>query len=63
MSRPASASSSARVYASYSSAAVRAIVSSAPRARDSSTLPSVRPPDRRTSSSTARANSRSASAR
>lgn len=63
VSCPALASSSARVYASYSSADDCAMASSAPRARVSSTPPSVRPPDRRTSSSTARTNSRSASAR
>lgn len=62
VSWPAPASSRARVYASYSSAAVCAMASRAPRARESSTPPSTRPPERRTSSSTARANSRSASA-
>ncbi|MFI8295898.1 hypothetical protein ACIGCZ_08075 [Streptomyces nigra] len=63
VSRPASDSSSARAYASYSSAAVCARASSEARARADSTRPSTRPPERRTSSSTARPSSRSASAR
>ncbi len=60
---PAATESSARVYAAYSSAAPAAMVSSAARARDISAPKSVRPPVRRASSSTARTNSLSASAR
>ncbi len=61
--RVASASSRARTYAPYSSAAFAAISANSARPRASSTAPSVRPPDRRTSSSTARANRPSTSVR
>ncbi|MDF9806249.1 hypothetical protein M2436_004796 [Streptomyces sp. HB372] len=60
---PAATESSAWVYAAYSSPALAAMVSSAARARDISAPASVRPPVRRVSSSTARTNSLSASAR
>lgn len=60
---PASIASSAWTYAAYSSPASATRESRAARPRAISVAASVRPPDRRTSSSTARTNSRSASAR